>query len=89
MNGYKPMQCYCGCNVYSPQKATGSILSDEQPLLSTTPTKLLELTYEDDDGPSDDHEYISVKITEFAELIKIARECNCRTDTASDQLDSI
>lgn len=73
-------QCRCGCNVYRPQEATDSNLTAFQPIPGTPTTTLLELTYEDDTELSDDHEYISIKITELAEMLARINNCNCATD---------
>jgi hypothetical protein len=44
------------------------------------PIPVLPLTveYEDDDAPSDDHEYVSVKITELADMVSVVRSCTCQ-----------
>lgn len=67
-------QCECGCNVYQGTANTGPTDVDQLDL----PALPLILEYEDDDGPSDDHEYVSVKITDLAEMIKANQSCTCQ-----------
>lgn len=77
-------QCTCGCNTYSPRINRTGPLVDYYPLVSTSSTSLIELTYEDDIGPLDPELMVSIPAIQFAELLKIAKECNCGTDGSSD-----
>jgi hypothetical protein len=76
-----PRNCDCGCNEYSP---AGTLLGTPRPFsvdsLPEVPVLPLVLEYEDDDGPSDDHEYVTIKATEFADMLSDLRSCTCQTD---------
>ncbi len=67
-------QCQCGCNVYSPAEAISEFPSG----LYEIPALPIDLQYEDDDGPSDDHEYVTIKATEFADMLSDLRSCTCQ-----------
>lgn len=67
-------QCECGCNVYSPALPNSEFPSG----LPDVPVLPLVVEYEDDDAPSDDHEYVSIKITELADMTSALRSCTCQ-----------
>lgn len=72
------LNCECGCNAYSPQDDP---LGAERPVSvfpPPIPVLPLAVEYEDDDGPSDDHEYISIKITDFADMQSAIQSCTCQ-----------
>lgn len=69
-------QCACGCQEYTPGLSR-TLQGDSELDIPVLP---LELVYEDDDGPSDDHEYVSIKATEFAEMVSDLRACTCHDD---------
>lgn len=67
-------QCECGCNEYSGTSPIGPTDVDSLDI----PALPIQLDYVDDDGPSDDHEYISVKITDFADMQSAIQSCTCQ-----------
>lgn len=67
-------QCECGCNAYTGTSLTAPIDVDQLDI----PVLPLIVEYEDDDGPSDDHEYVSIKITELADMASALRSCTCQ-----------
>jgi hypothetical protein len=67
-------QCACGCNTYSGTSLTAPLNADELDI----PVLPLVVEYEDDDGPSDDHEYVSVKITDLADMQSAIQSCTCQ-----------
>lgn len=69
-----PKACNCGCNVYSGTSPVGPTDVDQLDI----PALPLILDYEDDDGPSDDHEYVSIKITELSDMVSAIRSCTCQ-----------
>jgi hypothetical protein len=75
----------CGCNEYRP---AGILPGSQNPFsddpLPEVPLLPLTVEYEDDDDPSDDHEYLSVKITEFADMVSALRSCTCQSDGVSN-----
>jgi len=71
--------CECGCNAYSPLPTPIGIPSPYSEALRDIPALPLTVTYEDDDGPSDDHEYVTIKATEFADMLSDLRACTCQT----------
>lgn len=80
-----PRNCECGCNEYSPAVSPSEFpRAHSVDSLPDIPALPLLVEYEDDDGPSDDHEYVSIKATEFADMVSALRSCTCQTDTASD-----
>lgn len=69
-------QCDCGCNVYQGTASVGPTDVDQLDI----PALPVILEYEDDDGPSDDHEYVSILATEYADMVSALRSCTCQTD---------
>lgn len=67
-------QCECGCNTYQGTSSIGPTDVDSLDI----PVLPLIVEYEDDDGPSDDHEYVSIKITELADMASALRSCTCQ-----------
>lgn len=67
-------QCECGCNTYSGTSPIGPIDVDSLDI----PALPIQLDYVDDDDASDDHEYVSVKITELADMVSTIRSCTCQ-----------
>lgn len=70
--------CECGCNAYSPSLDPGEFPSGHSEGLSDIPALPLTVEYENDDGPSDDHEYISIKITELSDMVSAIKSCTCQ-----------
>lgn len=68
-------QCECGCNTYQGTSNIGPTDVDSLDI----PVLPLTLDYEDDDAPSDDHEYVSIKATEYAELLNKVRSAESST----------
>lgn len=68
------LNCACGCQEYVPG-AQGISQGFSEPDIPVLP---LVVEYEDDDGPSDDHEYVSIKATEFADMVSALRSCTCQ-----------
>jgi hypothetical protein len=62
-------QCACGCNTYSESLSAGPVDFDALDI----PVLPIQLDYVDDDEPSDDHEYVSIKATEYAQLLSKVR----------------
>lgn len=71
--------CECGCNVYSPAKTLPSNCCPYSGALRDIPVLPLTVTYEDDDAPSDDHEYVTIRATEFADMLSDLRACTCQS----------
>ena len=67
-------QCECGCNTYQGTSPIGPTDADSLEI----PVLPIQLDYVDDDEPSDDHEYVSVKITEFADMMSAIKSCTCQ-----------
>lgn len=67
-------QCECGCNVYQGTSRIGPTDVDSLDI----PVLPLQVHYVDDDDASDDHEYVSVKITELADMVSTIRSCTCQ-----------
>ncbi len=67
-------QCACGCNEYSGTSPIGPTDVDSLDI----PALPIQLDYVDDDAPSDDHEYVSIKITELADMTSALRSCTCQ-----------
>jgi hypothetical protein len=67
-------QCTCGCNTYSGTASNAPTDVDSLDI----PALPIQLDYVDDDGPSDDHEYVSVKITELSDMVSAIRSCTCQ-----------
>lgn len=73
-----PRNCSCGCNEYYPARAgIGAQINCFVDSLPEVPVLPLVLTYEDDDAPSDDHEYVSIHVAELANLLNQVRSCVC------------
>lgn len=73
-----PRNCSCGCNVYIPASDMRGVPGPYSEFPSDIPVLPLALEYEDDDEPSDDHEYISIRATDFADILARLRSCSCR-----------
>lgn len=67
-------QCDCGCNVYQGTSPIGPTDADSLGI----PVLPITLEYVDDDEPSDDHEYVSIKITELADMTSALKSCTCQ-----------
>lgn len=67
-------QCECGCNEYS---GTSPIAPTDVDSLDI-PALPIQLDYVDDDEPSDDHEYVSIKATELADMLSEIKSCTCQ-----------
>lgn len=74
-NVHELKQCECGCNTYQGTSNIGPTDVDSLDI----PVLPLTLDYEDDDAPSDDHEYVSIKATEYAELLNKVRSAESST----------
>mgnify|MGYP007011099950 FL=1 len=67
-------QCECGCNTYQGTSPIGPTDVDSLGI----PVLPITLEYVDDDEPSDDHEYVSIKITELADMTSALKSCTCQ-----------
>jgi hypothetical protein len=75
---YAPLQCECGCNEYSPTDTVSGRPIGHSVFPPPIPALPLTVEYEDDDAPSDDHEYVSIKITDLADMQSVIRSCTCQ-----------
>lgn len=73
-SGHVLKQCTCGCNEY---QGTSRIAPTDADSLDI-PALPIQLDYVDDDTPSDDHEYVSIKITDLADMQSAIRSCTCQ-----------
>lgn len=67
-------QCACGCNTYQGTSPIGPTDVDQLDI----PVLPVIMDYVDDDEPSDDHEYVSIKATEYADMVSALRSCSCQ-----------
>ena len=67
-------QCECGCNVYQGTAPVGPTDVDSLDI----PALPIQLDYVDDDDPSDDHQYVEIKITELADMVSALKSCTCQ-----------